>query len=564
MMNAQATTSITHDKTMAVEFLAALDPTASEFTFQFFSDAPDKRFARIVHGKLDEVWPEVEHLNTPERGVGVFVTINKTDGNGRSQKNIVGVRAFPIDADNDEQVAHCEGTFDACGVTPNIAVKTGKGKHYYFLVDDVALDEYTNYQHEIIEKLGTDRAVKDLPRVMRLPGTYHLKNPDDPRLVKLERANHHPRWTKGALAISLGFGFAASRVNSVKASLHKGSDDVVLGDFSDPAYHGWVQEHFGHLTDRLSDGIEADVEEIQSAARAIPPSALAEEYDWVRVARALAREAAIYPASAEKLRVILDDLSRRAPRYDEEENHRRWVRYKNEAFSKDTPITIATFFDIANKHGWSGHVQFAAPPYGPTHSLPRAMPISSLPQTPKKREWLCGTYLMRGAVSLLSAPGARGKTAWLVTLAMSCASGKPLIGAHLFGGPKTVLYLSAEESTQEINLRLRAAMHHHGISEADLSSLYIIGAERWGIHLVGVQRGTPYADENGWAALGAELDRLRPDILICDPLINFLGGADANNNSVAGLLMGRFAREAATRNMAVIIAAGSQHNRRAI
>jgi AAA domain len=254
----------------------------------------------------------------------------------------------------------------------------------------------------------------------------------------------------------------------------------------------------------------------------------------------------------------LDAISSRAPGYDEEENHRRWIRYKNEAFDKEKPITIATLFDLAKQHGRTGHVP-VAPPLLAVHApgpvgAPRAVSIASLPQTPKKREWLCGTYLMRGAITLLSAPGARGKTSWLITLAISCAAGKPLLGAHLFGGPMRVLYLSAEERTDEINLRLRAAMQHLGISEADLSGLQVIGAERWGMHLVGVNRGTPYQDENGWGALGAELDRIQPDILVADPLINLLGGADSNNNSVAGLVMGRFAREAATRNLAVLIA----------
>jgi ABC-type uncharacterized transport system substrate-binding protein len=36
---------------------------------------------------------------------------------------------------------------------------------------------------------GTDPAVTDLTRVMRLPGTLHLKNPVKPRLVKIHRAN---------------------------------------------------------------------------------------------------------------------------------------------------------------------------------------------------------------------------------------------------------------------------------------------------------------------------------------------------------------------------------------
>jgi AAA domain len=117
-----------------------------------------------------------------------------------------------------------------------------------------------------------------------------------------------------------------------------------------------------------------------------------------------------------------------------------------------------------------------------------------------------------------------------------------------------VLYISAEENIHEINLRLRAAMQQFGISEAYLSGLHVIGADRWGLHLVRINGRTPSLDDEGWAALKTELDHLQPDILIIDPLINFLGGADVNDNAVAGLLMSRLAKEAAIRNMAVMIA----------
>ena len=40
----------------------------------------------------------------------------------------------------------------------------------------------------------------------------------------------------------------------------------------------------------------------------------------------------------------------------------------------------------------------------------RAVAVANLPAVPAKREWLCGTDLMRGAVSMLVAPGARAKT----------------------------------------------------------------------------------------------------------------------------------------------------------
>jgi hypothetical protein len=84
-------TTPAHDKDMAGDFLAVLDPNASNFTFQLFSDGPGT-YAEIFHGSLDEVWPKVRALNTPERRVGVFVTINETDLKGRRSENIVRTR----------------------------------------------------------------------------------------------------------------------------------------------------------------------------------------------------------------------------------------------------------------------------------------------------------------------------------------------------------------------------------------------------------------------------------------------------------------------------------------
>ena len=54
--NATKLTTPKHDKTMASRFLAGLDPKATRFTFQFFSDGAGGH-AQIFHGSLDEVWP---------------------------------------------------------------------------------------------------------------------------------------------------------------------------------------------------------------------------------------------------------------------------------------------------------------------------------------------------------------------------------------------------------------------------------------------------------------------------------------------------------------------------
>jgi hypothetical protein len=544
-----------HNKEMAREFLVALDPTATEFTFQFLSDDRRKRYAKIFHGSLDQVWPKIQELNTRQRGVGVFVTVNETDGKGRNSKNIVRVRALFADADSDEQVERCNQAFEACDIMPSMVVKTGRGAHYYFLTE-VYHDKFREWQEKLIGRLGTDPAIKDLARVMRFPGTLHLKDPNRPRLVQLESVSGH-RWTLPQLAMSLELSAPVQPAPSPPVVTQPNGHQCNIGAFTG-ADSQRLQELFGHLTDNLSDGLEADVEQIRSAVAAIPPEAIANENDWLRLARGLAHEAATHRKQSEPLWEVLDAISRRAPRYDQEDNRRRWERYITEAFNSDSPITIATVFDLAHKHGWQGLAAAKISPSNPAVAVgsnsSRAVPVASLPLIPPKRLWLHGNDLMRGGVSMFVAPGGKAKSTWLLTCGLACASGRPLLGAHIFGGPLNVLYISAEDPIDEIARRLRAAMQHHGLSDADVASYHVIGAATWGLSLLRTVGAAPMIDEQGWSALRAELDRIQPDVLIIDPLINFMGGVDANNNSAAALLIGQLAALAAGRRIAIMVA----------
>jgi hypothetical protein len=62
-----------------------------------------------------------------------------------------------------------------------------------------------------------------------------------------------------------------------------------------------LQKLFGNLDGSLPDGIETNIEEIQSAVLAIPPSAISSEPDWVKLARGLAHEAATHKKQSEQL-----------------------------------------------------------------------------------------------------------------------------------------------------------------------------------------------------------------------------------------------------------------------
>ena len=65
-------------------FLKALDPAATQFTFQTFDDdqeREDKVLAKILHGTLTEHFAYLEQLNAVR--AGAYVTVNETDLAGR-------------------------------------------------------------------------------------------------------------------------------------------------------------------------------------------------------------------------------------------------------------------------------------------------------------------------------------------------------------------------------------------------------------------------------------------------------------------------------------------------
>lgn len=546
-----------HDKAMAALFLSTLDPAAERFTFQFFGDGPGK-YGEIFHGTLDEAWPRVLALNTPGRRVGAFVTISETDFNGRREQNILRARALFVDADTPAQIASCIQGIEAAGAAPSLVVGSGRGEHFYWLCPDVPREQFSALQKCLIDRLGTDKSVNDLARVMRLPGTLHLKDETRPRLVKLRSVTTTQRKCSELIA---RFGL----VLLSEASATAPPNNVVPFTVPDWARRGPAQA-FAHLpADNLAEGLAPDIEKIRSAAFAIPPSAVATEGEWMKVARALAHEAAVHKSYTGKLWEILDGVSRAAPGYDQGDNRNRFHRYIDEALDRSNPITIATLFCMAVEHGWNG----GASPNNSSGSTGassnsstntgsvnqrRAVHVSDLPAIPSKRQWLLGTDLVRGAVTVLNAPGGRAKSTVFLTCALACASGRNLLGSHVFGGRLRVLCLSTEDGLNEMALRLRAAMKHYGLTDTDVPGLHVIGADRWGLPLLKMDGNRVVLDDAGMNALVAELDHVKPDLLILDPLINLLGGVNGNDNAAAALLMRQLVGLAITRRMAIALA----------
>src|SRR5690554_127894 len=174
-MQTTAMDELAPDFDEAAAFLEALEPGAS-FTFQTFDDSPGKRrdLASQHHGPLAACWDALAALN--RQGAGVFVCLNRTDGQGRKAANVTGVRGVFADFDEADPDRLPRLAATLANFPPSLVVESSPGKHHaYWLADGLALDDFTPLQKALAAWLGSDPKVCDLPRVARVPGFIHRK-----------------------------------------------------------------------------------------------------------------------------------------------------------------------------------------------------------------------------------------------------------------------------------------------------------------------------------------------------------------------------------------------------
>jgi putative DNA primase/helicase len=183
------------DRATIERFLSALE-RGGQFTFQSFDDSKERKKERaktkegdplacVRHGSLDQWWDRLCRLNV--EGAGIYVTVNKTDLQGRTAKNVTRVRALFIDLDGTPVP-------EAFHVQPHIRVESSPGKQQaHWLVKDCPLDQFEALQKRLAAFYGSDPSVCDLPRVMRIPGFFHRKG--EPYRSRLLETNEHEAFT---------------------------------------------------------------------------------------------------------------------------------------------------------------------------------------------------------------------------------------------------------------------------------------------------------------------------------------------------------------------------------
>src|SRR6185312_5695500 len=175
-----------------------LDALGGRITFQTIDDRTPKRqeLAQVVHGSWAQNEDRLSNLNAQH--AGIFAMVNEGDGKGRSASNVRRVRAYFVDFDG---VTPPDPA--TVPLPPHCVVESSPGRwHWYWWVKDAPLDTFTSVQRALAERFGSDRTVIDLPRVMRLPGSWHCKG--EPFRVRIASLSDAPRYGYAEFAKAFG------------------------------------------------------------------------------------------------------------------------------------------------------------------------------------------------------------------------------------------------------------------------------------------------------------------------------------------------------------------------
>ena len=216
---------------IAVHFLKALDPAAAAFNLRPFAEAPGAAANPRKHNAvpLADVPALIAQCDKEKRGL--FVVVNE---GGDTDASITRTRAVFCDfdgkahlpegvtweiADDDQIEAAMEACLDRAlmaqrGATATDAIpadwprgstilRSGHGFHVYWFVDDVPPAEFRPMQRALAARFGSDPAVSNPSRVMRLPGSRNWKGGDG---VLVEPRNRCTLWHEGSRQPETGRG----------------------------------------------------------------------------------------------------------------------------------------------------------------------------------------------------------------------------------------------------------------------------------------------------------------------------------------------------------------------
>jgi Protein of unknown function (DUF3987) len=130
-------------------------------------------------------------------GKGLFLNTVSTDSSGkRKGENCIDPLAIVADYDYGTEPPTDDRLIELNLPLPTVRVKSGRGDHLWWVLKE---DSCTKAQRkricgEIAKSTGGDEQMKSEARLLRMPGSIHLKDPENPKLVYITKKNYERRY----------------------------------------------------------------------------------------------------------------------------------------------------------------------------------------------------------------------------------------------------------------------------------------------------------------------------------------------------------------------------------
>ncbi|MCG6535552.1 MAG: hypothetical protein L7F78_12875, partial [Syntrophales bacterium LBB04] len=181
----------------------------------------DKKFGdieiRAFRGKLTKqtfVDSEIEaakiSLELSGKGFDVFSGVNLRLGEDGTKNGVKFLTSFHVDIDygsDGHKKPSTHKTYDdalqainSLPLRPSLVIHSGRGFQGYWMLSEAVdvlktgIKKLESINGNLSKTLGGDQGTQDISRVLRVPGTFNLKIPDNPRAVSVIQ-NNGPRYT---------------------------------------------------------------------------------------------------------------------------------------------------------------------------------------------------------------------------------------------------------------------------------------------------------------------------------------------------------------------------------
>jgi RecA-family ATPase len=459
-------------------------------------------------------------------------------GSYRTKQNIWRVPALPIDIDwcreppygNPQAIAI--GMLERAAVPPQLTVLSGRGLHAYWLLEQPLEPERfaaaESMLRRLIQRFGSDPAVSDVSRLMRLPGTTNSKYGDErPAMIAKNHSDGRVSWAE---LEELTAEPAETPAPEAPAATGRSPGPKVATNVPPAQPPGNPFEAYGADAWKPPVDVEAALAAMHYPGN-VHATQLATTASLLNAGMPLADTVALVFNATIKVAQSDWDLKR------EQENLFGMCITWLEKHPPETALS-AQSAQTQNVVSFPVRLNGGSEPHKDTKDTkppPRfaSFSVAAFASQPlEERSFVVDQLVPTREVTLLYGDGGTGKSLLVLQLAVAMQTRENLnwLGLPVAGG--RVLVYTAEEEPAELHRRLVAICEQHGVPLEELTDIIIISLAGEDATLAVPDQRQQLVAHPRFAMLETEIADLEPALVVIDTAADTYGGNENDRRQV--------------------------------